>query len=270
MAACGGAGGGEDGERRGRQQRTGSDSAVLDRAPTPRPRARLINHGPRSRRQVALTFDADMTRAQLEELRADPGASPWFDARVLAELERTRTHATMFLAGLWVRAHPDVARGMARSPLFEIANHSHSHRAFDTACFGLEPVTGAAEKRHEVVRSHEIIEAVTGESPYYFRFPGGCYARGDLRLVAAAGEQPLGWDVVGGDPGQRDPSVVVRNVLSEVKPGSIVVLHIVGAPNAPTTAAALPEIISGLRARGYSFVTLEQLLRPAREPGDRR
>jgi len=228
--------------------------------PPPRPRPRVIDQGPRDRRRVVLTFDADMTREHLARLRRDPGASSWFDARVLEELERTRTRATMFLAGLWARAHPDVARRMARSPLFEIANHSLTHRAFETPCFGLEPVGRATEKRGEVVRSSEIIKAVTGETPYYFRFPGGCHSRADLEAVAAAGEQPLGWDVVGGDPAQPDPDVIVDNVLSDVKPGSIVVLHIVGEPNAPATAKALPEIISGLRERKYEFVTLAELL----------
>jgi peptidoglycan/xylan/chitin deacetylase (PgdA/CDA1 family) len=39
-----------------------------------------------------------------------------------------------------------------------------------------------------------------------------------------------------------------------------VVMHLVGAPNAPATAAALREIIPALRARGYELVTLERLL----------
>ena len=233
----------------------------------PPPRSRLIENGPRDRRRVALTFDADMTREGLAALRSDPEAPTHFDRPVLEELERTRTRATIFMAGLWARAHPDVARRIARSPLFEVANHSLTHRAFKTPCFGLEPVTGESEKRSEVIRSHRIIEQVTGERPYYFRFPGGCHTDADLELVASAGEQPLGWDVVGGDPGQPDPSVIVDNVLDGVEPGSIVVLHIVAAPNAPATAEALPRIISGLKERGYSFVTVGELLRGAPPPG---
>jgi peptidoglycan/xylan/chitin deacetylase (PgdA/CDA1 family) len=80
--------------------------------------------------------------------------------------------------------------------------------------------------------------------------------------VARAGEQPLGWDVISGDVGQPDAKAVAREVLSGVKPGSIVVLHLVGAPNAPATAEALREILPKLRDRGYELVTLEDLLRP--------
>ena len=96
--------------------------------------------------------------------------------------------------------------------------------------------------------------------PRYFRFPGGCHGRSDLALVAALGETPVGWDVVSGDAFQPDARIVASTVLARVRPGSIVVLHHVGAPNAPATEAALRQIIPALRARGYRFVTLEQLL----------
>jgi peptidoglycan/xylan/chitin deacetylase (PgdA/CDA1 family) len=224
------------------------------------PRPRVIEHGPRDRREVALTFDADMTPQKLAELRAGAGGSTWYDARIVAELERTRTPATIFLTGLWTRVHAGVAQRLARSPLFELENHSLSHRAFDAPCYGLAPVTSAPEKRAEVVRSREIIEETTGVRPRFFRFPGGCHSPADLRRVAAAGEQPLGWDVVSGDAGQPNPAAVVRAVVGGVRPGSIVVMHLVGAPNAPATAVAIREIIPALRARGYAFVRLERLL----------
>jgi peptidoglycan-N-acetylglucosamine deacetylase len=110
------------------------------------------------------------------------------------------------------------------------------------------------------VESSELIEHGTGERPRYFRYPGGCHSKADLRLVARAGEQPLGWDVISGDVGQPDAKAVAREVLDGVRPGSIVVLHLVGAPNAPATAEALREILPKLRDRGYQPVTLEDLL----------
>jgi peptidoglycan/xylan/chitin deacetylase (PgdA/CDA1 family) len=78
--------------------------------------------------------------------------------------------------------------------------------------------------------------------------------------VRSLGEQPVQWDVVSGDAFQRDPQVIVRSVLAAVRPGSIVIAHCIGAPNAPATAAAMSVIIPALRARGYRLVTLAQLL----------
>ena len=81
-----------------------------------------------------------------------------------------------------------------------------------------------------------------------------------MKLVAAAGETPVQWDVVSGDPGQPSASVVANNVLRGAHPGSIIVMHLVGAPNAPATAAALQTILPGLKQRGLHPVTLEKLL----------
>jgi peptidoglycan/xylan/chitin deacetylase (PgdA/CDA1 family) len=71
------------------------------------------------------------------------------------------------------------------------------------------------------------------------------------------------WDVISGDSFLTDPSQVVREVLSQVRPGSIVVMHLIGAPKAPATAAALQRIVPALRARHFRFVTVWTLLHQA-------
>jgi peptidoglycan/xylan/chitin deacetylase (PgdA/CDA1 family) len=110
------------------------------------------------------------------------------------------------------------------------------------------------------VDAAEDIRQVADVTPRYFRFPGGCHSQSDLRLVASTGERAVGWDVVSGDPFQPNPAPIVTQVLDEVRPGSIVIMHIVGPPNAPATDRALPVIISDLRTRGYKFVTVRQLI----------
>jgi len=57
-----------------------------------------------------------------------------------------------------------------------------------------------------------------------------------------------------------DPARVDSEVLRQVKPGSIVVLHLVGPARTPATAAAVKALIPQLRARGYRFVTAKKLL----------
>jgi peptidoglycan/xylan/chitin deacetylase (PgdA/CDA1 family) len=220
-----------------------------------------IDHGPRNHRLVALTFDADMTRAMLARLRSGAQRT-WYDAAIVRELRKTRTPATIFLTGLWTQAYPRVVRILAHERLFELENHSVDHAGWLAPCYGLPVVRGTLDKRAEIAQAAATIRAVAGVAVRYFRFPGGCHDASDLRLVAAAGEKPVGWDVVSGDPFQPDARVIVRNVLDRVRPGSIVVMHLVGAPNAPATARALPIIITTLRARGFRFVTLHRLLAP--------
>ncbi|MDQ6746085.1 MAG: polysaccharide deacetylase family protein [Actinomycetota bacterium] len=219
-----------------------------------------IDHGPRTHRAVALTFDADMTHLMLARLRAGVQRT-WYDAAVVHELHATHTPATIFLTGLWSEAYAPVVWRLAHDRLFELENHSVDHSGWLAPCYGLPVVHGALSKRAEIDDAAATIHSMAGIRPRYFRFPGGCHDREDLRRVAAAGERAVGWDVVSGDAFNPDPAAIARTVLDSVRPGSIVIMHIVGAPNAPATDRALPEIIAGLRARGYRLVTLRTLLR---------
>ena len=224
-----------------------------------RPEAKLVNHGPKRQRLVALTFDADMTEGMLAQLRSGE-VSDWINQEAIRELRRTDTAATIFLTGLWTQTYPKQVRAFARDPLFELANHAWDHRAFRSGCYGLPYVRTNAERRAQVQDAAAEIEEVSGEAPLWFRFPGGCHEGPDLRLVASLGEQAVGWDVVSGDAFGTDPQAVAQAVIDGVKPGSIVIMHLHGAPNAPTTGPALRTIIPELRDRGYRFVTLSELL----------
>jgi peptidoglycan/xylan/chitin deacetylase (PgdA/CDA1 family) len=209
---------------------------------------------------VALTFDADMTQAMLAAVR---GGSPsiGYDPQIVRELRASHTPATIFMTGLWPTAHPGPARQLTADPLFEIENHTYDHAAFAAPCYRLPGVPSEAAKRSEVERTATVLSDLTGAAPHYLRFPGGCHRAADLKLVASLGEQPLQWDVISGDAYLRDPAAVARQTLAGVRPGSIVVMHLVGAPNAPATAAALRTILPELHRRGLRPVKLRRLLR---------
>ena len=238
----------------------GAGVAQAGSAAVPPVSATPITNGPRNRRVVALTFDADMTYPMLARIRA--GRVPeQIDRRLFSVLRRTRTPATIFLTGLWVRKYAGFVRTLARDSLFQLENHSYDHRAWTSPCFGLPLVTGRARKTAEVTKAQNVIKKETGAAPRFFRFPGGCETLRDRRLVARLGLRTVGWDVESRDAFEEDPRTIVRAVLSGVRPGSIVVAHCIGAPNTPATGAAIARIISALKARGYRFVTLDQLLR---------
>jgi peptidoglycan-N-acetylglucosamine deacetylase len=219
----------------------------------------LITHGPRRGHDVALTFDADMTQAMLAAVR---GGRPsiGYDPAIVRGLRASHTPATIFMTGLWPTAHPGPARELAADPLFEIENHTYDHSAFAPPCYGLPGVPSQAAKTSEIERSAQVLTDLTGTQPRYLRFPGGCHGVDDLRLVASLGEQPLQWDVISGDAYLRDPAAVARQTLAGARPGSIVVMHLVGAPNAPATAGALRTVLPALRARGLRPVKLNRLL----------
>ena len=192
---------------------------------------------------VALTFDAG----------ANADAVP----SILATLHREGVPATFFLTGNFVRDFPAAARSIAAAGV-RIGDHTITHpyltQLSDTAV------------QHEITGGAQQIISVTGQNPApLFRFP---YGDADARTIAIAnraGFVPVRWtvDTLGwqGTAGHISASVVVSRVLAAARPGEIALMHVGSNPDDHTTfdADALPQVISGLRARGYSFVTLDAL-----------
>ncbi|MGW6541087.1 polysaccharide deacetylase family protein [Streptomyces sp. NPDC055011] len=208
---------------------------------------------------VALTFDADMTADQGP--RAARGER--FDnPELIATLRRLEVDATIFMTGRWAEEYPEQVRSIGDDPRFEIANHSYSHYAFAEPCYGL-PKVATPDMASDVERAFDSFrDAGAVNVVPYFRFPGGCYDDTALHALAPARVTAVQWDVVGGDAFAKDPDAVAEQVLSGVRPGSLVVLHCTRSA-APATERAIRRIVPELRARGYRFVKVSALMRPA-------
>lgn len=212
---------------------------------------------------VALTFDLDMTPEMAAAARA---GFKWINTDGTNYLESMNVHATLFMTGMWAEVYPVEARRLAANPNFEIGSHSYSHPAFHSPCYRLASVSRSGQAS-QVRRAQDAIERVTGITPKYFRFPGGCYDSWALDTVHAAGLIPVQWNVNSIDAFNAYPQQIAATVLAEVRPGSIVMMHLVRG-NAPASAAALRLIIPALERRGYEFVTVSELLAagPAIQP----
>ena len=243
-------------------------SATASAAPSPSPVPTLapdasgltpvFRNGPRTAgRVVALTFDADMT--------ADEGpraaAGEHFDnPALIAALRTLKVPATVFMTGRWAEQYPAEARSLGTDPLFEVANHSYSHYAFTDDCYGLPTVSGD-RMRADVERAYTALRAAGVPHPMpYFRFPGGCYDRQALRALDGTGvNAAVQWDVVSGDAFATDADAVARQVLDGVRPGSVVVMHCTRSA-APATERAVRAVVPALRAKGYRFVKVSELI----------
>lgn len=195
-------------------------------------------------KRIALTFDACQTA------RYKTG----FDMAIVATLQRTHTPATFFLGGLWMQTHFAEAKALAANPLFEIGSHSWSHLDFTKI--------SAPAMQSEIVQTQAELTLVTGHRTTLFRFPYGHYNNLALAQIAANGLTAIQWDVVSGDPDPRVSAQRMRRVVeSRVTDGSIIIMHVNG--RGWHTAQSLPGIISDLRAQGYTFVSVSELLKPA-------
>ncbi|MFK0169482.1 polysaccharide deacetylase family protein [Streptomyces sp. NPDC090306] len=226
-------------------------------APGPAGLTPVFKNGPRTgAKTVALTFDADMTAD--EGNRAAAGER--FDnPELINTLRGLKVPATVFMTGRWADEYPAEARAIGRDPQFEIANHSYSHYAFTGDCYGL-PTVSDDRMRSDVERAYTAFRKAGVPHPMpYFRFPGGCYDQKSLRALAPAGVTAVQWDVVSGDAFATDSDAVARQVLDGVRPGSVVVMHCTRSA-APATERAVREVVPRLRAEGYRFVKVSELI----------
>jgi peptidoglycan/xylan/chitin deacetylase (PgdA/CDA1 family) len=190
---------------------------------------------------IALTFDACPTILPEE-----------YDEKVIETLLREKTPATLFLSGRWVEKNREIVKFLANQPRFEIANHAYWHPHL------LEK--DDARILRELKRTQALIKKLTGTTPRYFRSP---YGEVDERVAAVAkkaGLITIQYDIASGDPdGGLSPKRIVRTVLRDAKGGSIIVFHM--NRKGVHTAEVLPDIINGLRNKGFTLVTVGELLK---------
>ncbi|SOC52296.1 polysaccharide deacetylase family protein [Ornithinimicrobium cerasi] len=196
------------------------------------------------RRVVALTFDG--------------GASDTAVADILATLDREDVVATFFVTGSFARSYPESVRAIARAG-HPVGNHSDTHPSF--------PDSTDEQIRAELRAADGSISALTGHpTAPLFRFPFGDRTSLDIEVVNDAGYVPIRWtaDTLGwkGTSEGITTAVVRDRVLSTLRPGQVVLMHVGAHPDDGSTldADALPGMIEDLRSRGYGFVTLPDLL----------
>ena len=180
------------------------------------------------------------------------------NSAVISYLQQEKVPATIFITGLWAEKYPEIMRNISSDSLFEIGNHSYSHRGFTDKCYSL-PILSACEKVADIIRSQEVLTRLIGKKPKLFRFPGGCYTASDMALVKNLGLKVVGWTFPSGDAFNGNTEAIVQNVLSRARPNAIVVFHITEGHYAPATAKALKVIIPSLRKQGYEFSRVSDL-----------
>jgi peptidoglycan/xylan/chitin deacetylase (PgdA/CDA1 family) len=106
---------------------------------------------------------------------------------------------------------------------------------------------------------------LTGQYATLFRAPYGEIDENVVRLAAEMGLTTVQFDLASGDPDRRaSKKRLIEHVTRRARNGSIVVMHMNGRGH--YTADALPEIVKRLRAKGYQFVTVGQLMAPQPAP----
>ncbi len=198
----------------------------------------LITHAETTEKLVALTLDDGPTPAGTEA--------------TLALLDELGAPATFFLIGSDLAAHPELGRRIIEAG-HQLANHSYSHQRM--------VLRSPAFVREEIEKTDTLIRLAGESDPIYFRPPYGSRLFVVPRYLYQAGRPTLLWDI---EPDSiadisDDPEAMAAHVADRVRPGSIILLHVM-YDSRLQSRAAIPLFVERLRQQGYRFVTLHELL----------
>ncbi len=182
---------------------------------------------------IALTFDAawgaDKTQGILD---------------IMAKFE---AKGTFFLVGFWLDKYADETKAIADAG-FEIGNHSRNHLNM--------PKLSDGEIRAEIEYVNEKVEELTGKRPTYFRAPFGDYNDRLVSAVEGLGMVEVQWSIDSLDWKGLSAKQIYERVVPKAKSGDIVLFH----NNSDHVLDALPMVLTGLKAQGFKFVTMSELV----------
>ncbi len=192
------------------------------------------------------------TDAKAVALTFDDGPTPAATDEVLGVLARYNVKASFFLVGNEIERHPDEAVRISQAG-HEIGNHTYSHQSMI-----MKPMSFYKE---EIERTDVLIRKMGYQGPIYFRAPGCLKLLGLPYYLQETHRKHITFDVEPDSFGEiaRNSDRIVQYVLANTRPGSIILLHVMYASRRPSMNA-VPGIIEGLRAKGYEFRTVSELI----------
>jgi len=217
---------------------------------------------PGDQKVVAITFD----------LCEQPHEISGYQGDIVDYLRDENIPATFFATGKWLLTHPTRGEQIMADPILEVGNHGWSHRNFrllDGAARSgeLEGAQVAYRKTRERLARRACLKRDGRNRAEYgvpkrqqlMRFPFGACDAAALKAVHDRNLYAVQWDVSSADPWKgQTVEAMVRHVVRSTRSGSIVLFHANG--RGYKTAQALPIIVEKLRARGFRFMRVSDML----------
>ncbi len=201
-----------------------------------------------------MIFGDIITRVETDQkvvaLTFDDGPLPSRTDETLATLQEKNTKATFFVIGKVAKAYPQALRNIIAAG-HEVGNHSYDHSALTF----LAPAMVAAqiERTDDVIRESGYSGYIPFRAPYHLKFVVLPY------YLASHNRPAISRDVIPDEGDGVTKEQITNEVVSKVKPGSIVLMHPM-YDHTSSTRQALGMIIDQLHAKGYKFVTISELL----------
>ncbi|MDX2232166.1 MAG: polysaccharide deacetylase family protein [Leptolyngbyaceae cyanobacterium bins.349] len=215
----------------------------------PQPQNQVFTVPPQFQGQIIHEATPPANAEKVVALTFDDG--PWKQTteQILDILKQNNIKSTFYFVGQAIQEHPSLAKKVVEQG-HAVGNHTWQHP--------MENIDAATAAQELGNTARLIYEATGGVRTYLMRPPGG-NLEGDLANYAKQqGYMVTMWSADSSDYLVSAP-LIVDNVLSQVKPGGIVLMHD-GGGDRSATVEALPQIISALQRQGYKFVTVPELM----------
>lgn len=192
-------------------------------------------NGDTNKKEIALTFD--------------DGPDGKVTPKILDILKQNNVKGNFFFLGENASRFPSVVRRTYKEENL-VLNHSYNHPDFKKE--------NNDEIKNQILKTEDIIYKIIGKKPAILRPPYGDVDQLIVNSILETNNKIAIWSIDTLDWSQKEKDNIVRNVLDNLRPGDIILMH--SNSDKYMTAEALPEIIKGIKEKGYEIVTLDKML----------
>lgn len=186
--------------------------------------------GDEGNKKIALTFD--------------DGPHPYYTEQLLKGLKERNAKVTFFITGKNAESYPEIVKKIYEDEHL-IGNHTYNHTQLTSR--------NRESFKEEIIKTNEVIKAVTGEDVIYVRPPYGSWNK---EFEKELNMFPVLWTIDPLDWCSHDVSCIVKNVCAKAEENDIILMH----DQYKTTVTAALKIVDELTEEGYEFVTVDELL----------
>ncbi len=181
-------------------------------------------------KKIALTFD--------------DGPHPFYTEQLLDGLKERDVKVTFFVTGKHAEEYPDIIKRISEEGHL-IGNHTYSHIMLKE--------NNREVYKQELIQTNQILYALTGKEIEYIRPPYGSW---DKKFEKELNMFPVLWNVDPLDWCSKSTASVTKKVVDKAGENDIILMH----DEYESTVTAALQIIDILQEKGYTFVTVEDIL----------
>lgn len=178
-------------------------------------------------------------------LTFDDGPDPTWTPKILDTLAAYGAKATFFAQGTRISAYPEIAARVAAEG-HSLQNHSWTHANFTKLSYD-------SIVNNQLANTNAAIASVSGRTPTCVRPPYGATNATANAAITDSGMQSVMWTVDTRDYTKPGAGVIANTVMTNARPGSIILMHDAGGDTRQQTVDALGSVLKQLSAQGYTF-----------------